>query len=114
MLANGYYDYIYVIEGGRKCCHMVMLSASVIVEARRRAGLSQRELALRLGKRQAEIARWERGYVVPSLERLREVVAACGLELTCGLAVADDSYDEQIVAGFSLPVGERLARVHRT
>src|SRR2546423_9129066 len=79
-----------------------------------RAGLSQRELALRLGKRQAEIARWERGHVVPSLERLREVVAACGLELTCGLAVADDSYDEQIVAGFSLPVGERLARVHRT
>jgi hypothetical protein len=35
---------------------MVMLSASVIVEARRRAGLSQRELALRLGKRQVVAA----------------------------------------------------------
>jgi ribosome-binding protein aMBF1 (putative translation factor) len=75
MLDNGYYDYIYVIEGGRKCCHMVMLSASVIVEARRRAGLSQRELALRLGKRQAEIARWERGHVVPSPPVPR---SACG------------------------------------
>jgi DNA-binding transcriptional regulator YiaG len=38
--------------------------ALLIVEARRRAGLSQRELALRLGKRQAEIARWERGHDV--------------------------------------------------
>jgi hypothetical protein len=35
---------------------MVMLSASVIVEARRRAGLSQREFALRLGKRQVVAA----------------------------------------------------------
>ena len=82
----------------------------MIVEARRRAGLSQRELALRLGKRQAEIARWERGHVVPSLERLREVVAACGLELTCGLAVADDSYDHQIAAALALSARERLAR----
>lgn len=47
---------MYVIEGGRKCCHMVMLSASVIVEARRRAGLSQREFALQLGKRQVVAA----------------------------------------------------------
>ena len=92
------------------CYHTGMLSASVIVEARRRAGLSQRELALRLGKRQAEIARWERGHVVPSLERLREVVAACGLELTYGLAVADDSYDEQIAAALAHPARERLAR----
>jgi transcriptional regulator with XRE-family HTH domain len=87
-----------------------MLSASLIVEARRRAGLSQRELALRLGKRQAEIARWERGHVLPSLERLRDVIAACGLELTCGLAVADDSYDHQILAALTLPGRERLAR----
>jgi hypothetical protein len=54
---------------------MVMLSASVIVAARWPAGLSQRELALRLGKRQAEIARWERGHVVPSPPVPR---SACG------------------------------------
>jgi transcriptional regulator with XRE-family HTH domain len=87
-----------------------VLSASLIIEARRRAGLSQRELALRLGKRQAEIARWERGHVLPSLERVREVVAACGLELTCGLATADDSYDQPILAALALPAHERLAR----
>jgi transcriptional regulator with XRE-family HTH domain len=82
----------------------------MIVQARRRAGLSQRELAFRLGKRQSEIARWERGHVVPSLERLREVVAACGLELTVGLAAADDSYVAAIAAALQLPAGERLAR----
>ena len=82
----------------------------MIVEARRRAGLTQRELAFRLGKRQAEIARWERGHVVPSLERLRDVVAACGLELTVGLAVADDSYVAPIAAALQLPTAERLAR----
>jgi transcriptional regulator with XRE-family HTH domain len=87
-----------------------VLSASLIVEARRRAGLSQRELALRLGKGQAEIARWERGHVVPSLERLRDVVAACGLELTVGLTAADDSYVEPITAALALHAGERLAR----
>lgn len=87
-----------------------MLSASLIVQARRRAGLSQRELALALGKTQAEIARWERGHVAPSLERLRDIVAACGLELTCGLAVADDSYDEQIAAALALPIGQRVTR----
>jgi hypothetical protein len=30
---------------------------------------------------------------VPSFERLRELIRACGLELTVGLANYDDSYD---------------------
>ncbi len=107
---NGRYDNRSVIRSLRKCYHVLVLSASLIVEARRRAGLSQRELALRLGNRQAEIARWERAHVVPSLERLREVVAACGLELTVGLAAADDSYVAPIIEALQLPVGERLAR----
>jgi transcriptional regulator with XRE-family HTH domain len=87
-----------------------VLTASLLIEARRRAGLSQRELALRLGKRQAEIARWERGHVLPSLERVREIVAACGLELTCGLATADDSYEQPILASLPLAASARLAR----
>ena len=88
-----------------------MVSASLIIEARRRAGLSQRELARRLGTRQAEIARWERGHVRPSLERLRVIVAACGLELTVGLAAADNSYDHQILAALAIPPSERLVRI---
>jgi transcriptional regulator with XRE-family HTH domain len=85
-----------------------MVSAGLIVEARRRAGLSQRELARRVGVAQQEIARLERGRSSPSLERLRAIVAACGLELTVGLTVADRSYDAHIRAALAITPAERL------
>ncbi len=87
-----------------------MVSASVLVEARRRAGLTQRELAACAGVRQQEIARYERGHVTPSLERLRQLIAACELELTFGLARADSSYDEAIASALAIPPAQRLAR----
>lgn len=90
-----------------------MVSGSLVVQARRRAGLSQRALAARAGVAQQEIARYERGHVTPSLERLRALIAACGLELTFGLARADDSYDEQIAAALELEPAQRLARALR-
>ena len=90
-----------------------MISASLLVQARRAAGLSQRELAERVGVAQQEIARYERGRVTPSLERLRALIAACGLELTFGLARADDSYDEQIETALALPPAARLERALR-
>ncbi len=86
-----------------------MISASLLVEARRRANLTQRELAACAGIRQQEIARYERGHVMPSLERLRQLIAACGLELTFGLARADSSYDEVIATALAIPPAQRLA-----
>lgn len=70
-----------------------MISGDLLREARLRTGLTQRELARRAGTSQPAIARWESGEVVPSFERLRELIRACGLELTVGLANYDDSYD---------------------
>jgi transcriptional regulator with XRE-family HTH domain len=90
-----------------------VLSASLLVQARRSAGFSQRELAARAGVAQQEIARYERGHVTPSLERLRALIAACGLELTVGVARADNSYDEQITAALALTPAERLQRALR-
>src|SRR5258708_39556378 len=90
-----------------------MVSASLLVQARRSAGLSQRALAARAGIAQQEIARYERGRVTPSLERLRSLIAACGLELTFGLARADHSYDEQILAALALAPARRLERALR-
>ncbi|HEY6356073.1 MAG TPA: helix-turn-helix transcriptional regulator [Burkholderiaceae bacterium] len=90
-----------------------MVSASLLVQARRNAGLSQRALAERAGVAQQEIARYERGRVTPSFERLRSLIAACGLELTVGLARADDSYDEQITAALALTPPQRLERALR-
>jgi transcriptional regulator with XRE-family HTH domain len=75
-----------------------MLSSDLLREARLRAGLTQAELARAAGFSQPAIARWESGRVQPSLETLRDLIRACHLELTFGLANYDDSYDEYINA----------------
>jgi hypothetical protein len=85
-----------------------VISGDIIRGARLRAGLTQKELARRAETSQPAIARWESGAVVPSFERLRELVRACGLELTFGLANYDDSYDEWIERYLALPPEERI------
>ena len=50
-----------------------------------RAGLSQVALSERSGKDRAQIARWERDVVQPSLETLRELLQACGFDLELSL-----------------------------
>ena len=87
-----------------------MVSADVLREARLRAGLTQAELARRVGRPQSQIARWESGRVQPSLETLRDLIRACGLELTFGLANYDDSYDSLIAAQLRLTPAERVAK----
>ena len=79
-----------------------MISADLLKEARLRAGITQAELGRRVKRSQSQIARWERGDVKPSLETLRELIRACGLELTLGMANYDDSY--------LLDINEQLAR----
>jgi transcriptional regulator with XRE-family HTH domain len=88
----------------------LMISGVLLREARRRSGLSQAELGDRFGRRQTQIARWERGAVLPSLETLRDLVRACGLELTLGLAARDDSYARDAAERLALTPPARLAR----
>ena len=85
-----------------------MISADLLREARLRSGLTQQQLATRAGTSQSAIARWESGAVQPSFERLRELIRACGLELTYGLANYDDSYDEWIERYLQLSPEERV------
>jgi transcriptional regulator with XRE-family HTH domain len=56
-------------------------SAAVLCKARRRAGLSQRELAGRRGVAQPSIARIERGLEVPRVGTLARLLDACGESL---------------------------------
>jgi transcriptional regulator with XRE-family HTH domain len=56
-------------------------SASLLTRARRRAAVSQRELALRAHTSQSVIARIERGQTIPSVETLDRLLAAAGFEL---------------------------------
>jgi transcriptional regulator with XRE-family HTH domain len=73
-----------------------MSSADLLRIARLRADLTQDELGRAVGRSQPAIARWESGRVQPSLETLRELIRACRLELTFGLANYDDSYVPEI------------------
>lgn len=91
-----------------------MISGDLLREARLRAGLTQRELASRARTSQSAIARWESGEVVPSFERLRELIRACGLELTFGLANYDDSYDYFIGRQLGLTPAERVRDMAET
>lgn len=62
-----------------------------VKEARRRAGVSQRELAARVGISQPHVARIERGSVDPSFRLARRLVRACGFDLSVTLVERDDS-----------------------
>ncbi len=55
-------------------------------QARRAAGLSQRELSRRTGVPQSAIARIERGQQVPRADTLEKLLKACGFELRLGPA----------------------------
>lgn len=67
-----------------------------------------------MNRSQSQIARWERGDVKPSLETLRELIRACGLELTFGLANYDDSYDSHIARQLRLTPAERVRHMAET
>lgn len=51
---------------------------SQLIEARMEKGMSQKELAEKIGTKQSAIARLESGNINPSLEFLQKVVAAMG------------------------------------
>ncbi len=79
--------------------------------ARRRAQLTQRELAERLGCRQATIARWERGDRLPSYEDAQSAVAACGLQLDVNLVTEDRSWWPQVAVQLGDDPVERVRRL---
>jgi transcriptional regulator with XRE-family HTH domain len=66
-----------------------MQGGELIREARKRAGLTQVELAERLGTTQPQIARWENGKTSPSFRAVVEAIRACGLDLDARIVTAD-------------------------
>lgn len=86
-----------------------MTAAALIVEARRRAGLSQSELARRLGTHQPVVARWESGRSEPDFATVTRVLRAAGFELTVGMAPSDDHDLALIRRELRLPPHRRLS-----
>lgn len=77
-----------------------MTGAQLIREARLKADLTQAELAERLGRDRAQVARWETGGQEPSFENLRAVVEACGFVLKIEIAEQEEKpvFDPELEA----------------
>ncbi len=82
---------------------------ALLREARRRAGLTQTELAQRANTKQPAIARYERGRAVPDIATLARLIEACGFELRLELAERDPQRDANVRAALERSVEERLA-----
>lgn len=83
-------------------------TGELLREARRRAGLSQSELAARAGVTQSVVSEYEADKRQPAVPTLARLVAATGHELTLGLERRDPA-----VRGLpDTPLGRRL-RQHR-
>ena len=91
-----------------------MTSWAIVQEARRRAGLTQRELAARAGTSQPAIARIERGRQIPSVETLQRILRACDLELQLRLVERDIAQDSTIRASLALTPDQRLNQLEQT
>lgn len=63
-----------------------MKGGELIREARLRAGLTQAEVARRLGTGQSVIARWESGRRSPTFETVVRAIGACGFDLGVSIA----------------------------
>lgn len=87
-----------------------MTSGELIRSARLRAGLSQEDLAARLGMPQSSIARWEVDSVEPGLSKVRRCLQACGFDLSVSLIPfeRDPERDARVVEVQRLTPQERL------
>ena len=85
-----------------------MKGGQLIREARRRAGLTQAELAARLDTKQSVVARWESNRVSPSLETITEAVRACGFDIDFHLIPHDAQDVAQALQNMRLAPDERI------
>jgi transcriptional regulator with XRE-family HTH domain len=87
-----------------------MSAATYVNQARRAAGLSQRELSRRTGVPQSAIARIERGQQVPRADTLERLLKACGFELRLGPVRGGGVDLSQLDEWLELSAADRLQR----
>jgi len=89
---------------------MNTMGNDLVREARKRAGLTQRELAERAGTTQSAIARLESGRTKPTFENVLRLLRLCGMDLDLMLVERDDSDWAQAQPLLRLTPAERVAR----
>ena len=86
---------------------------NVVRAARLKAGLTQRELAERVGTTQSAVARWEKGVESPRLDTLSSLLRACGIEGDLTFRRHDDVDRAQIREHLGMSPAERLEAQRR-
>jgi len=82
-----------------------------LIEARVASGLSQRDLAERLGLKEQQIQRYEATeYASASLRRVREVVGALGVDLAGRITCAPPAAVAEEGAGYGVAKGTRKSK----
>jgi transcriptional regulator with XRE-family HTH domain len=82
---------------------------ALLRDARAIAGMSQAELARRIGTTQPVVSRWEQGLDVPRLDRLARALQVCGFEVDLVFRRHDD-VDRALIRGqLGMDPTERLA-----
>lgn len=88
-----------------------MTAGELLREARRRHGLTQRQLAMRARTSQAAISRLERGLVSPTVETLRQLLWLLNEELVLDARPVDWGHDVTLIRNnLALTVDERVRR----
>lgn len=88
-----------------------MDAGELLREARRRHGLTQKQLAIRARTSQAAISRIERGLVSPTVDTLGKLLAMVNEELVLDARPVDWGHDLTLIQGnLELDVEERLAQ----
>jgi len=88
-----------------------MVGGIVIRGARRRAGISQHQLATRMGTKQSVIARWETLATAPTFDTVVSACKACGFDLDWRLRVADVDEDRVIAEQRRRAPADRVASI---
>jgi transcriptional regulator with XRE-family HTH domain len=90
-----------------------MSIASLVREARRRAGLSQAQLAARAGVPQSTVGRIESGARTPSTALVERLVRSAGLEVSASLLEPDPDTDSLFERTLRRTPAQRLADATR-
>jgi transcriptional regulator with XRE-family HTH domain len=89
-------------------------SAALLKETRRQAGLTQAQLARRLGVSQAAVAKLERPGANPTVDTLDDALWATGHRLALEVSVRRSGVDESLISQqLALSPAERIRQLDR-
>ena len=101
-------------DSSRPWGHRALVDAQQLLrQARRRADVTQRELARVAGTSRSTVVAYETGSMSPTVRQLTRLVRACGLQLSVTLEPLDADLDRVLDSALSAPAPAPLWRLPR-